>query len=524
MIVLVGFMGAGKTTVGELLAARMGLPFVDTDELVSKRAGTSVADIFRTRGEATFRELERDAALEALSASDAVVSLGGGAPADPAIAAALQGKRVIYLELPWDEVQRRVGGDPERPLLQAPEPKALFDERRRIYEAVATLTVSTGERSPQEVAAQIVREIGRTAGKASTPRRIEVPLGARSYDVVVGRDLLRDLPSLLPPLNGAEKAFVVTHPSLERFAKEAGDALAALRVEHLVIDEGESSKSLTTVQSLWRELAAREAHKHDLVVAVGGGVVSDVAGFVAATYARGLPLVHIPTTLLGQVDAAIGGKSGVNTPEGKNLIGAIYQPRAVICDVDLLASLPVEELRSGMAEIVKYGFISQPDLLNGAEERARRAYAGDAATLLDLVARSASIKASFVAADERDEGTRAFLNYGHTFAHAIEKVGGFSGIRHGEAVALGMMAAAYLSYELGRLDEGAVGLHRSTLEGVGLPVTASLDLESLENAWRHDKKHKAGTRFVLLNAIGDPEAGIEAPREAIRVALERMSA
>lgn len=530
MIVLVGFMGAGKSTVGELVAARTGRAFVDTDDVITRAAGVPVAEIFRSQGESRFRDLERQVVLETLAGRDAVVSLGGGAPCDPDVAAALQGKTVIHLDVSWAEVRRRLGNDPARPLLQAENPEGLLERRRQVYRGVATVTVPTDERSPQEIAEDIVEEIAdvipvgeRDEGRV---RRVPVSLADRTYEVVVGRDLLRNLPSLLPDLPAAEKAVVVAHPSVEAFAKEVGDSLSELdlEVEHVTVDEGESSKSLATVEMLWRELASRKIHKRDLMVGVGGGVITDLVGFAAATYARGLPLVHIPTTLLAQVDAAIGGKCGVNIPEGKNLIGAIYQPRAVICDVDLLTTLPPEELRSGMAEVVKYGLIAEPELLEGMEEKSRSAYAGEPSALIDLVGRSAAIKASFVAADERDEGARAFLNYGHTFAHAIEKLGGFNEIRHGEAVALGMMAAAHLSHELGRLDQDAVLLHRRVLQRVGLGVTADLILEDLERAWQHDKKHRSGTRFVLLNSIGAPEAGIEAPRDAIRAALERMSA
>jgi 3-dehydroquinate synthase len=525
VIVLVGFMGAGKSTVGRLVATRARRAFVDTDELVVQRAGASVAEIFATRGEEVFRDLEREIVLETLAGPDAVVALGGGAPAHPTIAQALQGKTVVHLAVSWDEVLRRVGDDPARPLLQTHDPDPLFTNRRRVYDSVATVTIPTDGRSPDEVAAQVVDQIFPPQIAQDPPRRVGVALGDRAYDVVVGRDLLRNLAGLLPSLPGAEKAVVVAHPSVERFAKEAGDALSGLglEIEHVALEEGEPSKSLQTVEELWRELARRKVHKRDVIVGVGGGVITDVAGFVAATYARGLPLIHVPTTLLAQVDAAIGGKCGVNIPEGKNLIGAIYQPRAVICDVDLLASLPRDELRSGMAEVLKYGFIAEPQLLRDADEKARRIYAGDSAALENLVVRSVEIKASFVAADERDEGSRAFLNYGHTFAHAIEKLGGFMQIRHGEAVALGMMAAAYLSHELGRLHESAVALHRQVLEGAGLPVTADLALEALEEAWQHDKKHREGTRFVLLNDIAEPEAGIQAPRDAIGAALRRLS-
>lgn len=247
-------------------------------------------------------------------------------------------------------------------------------------------------------------------------------------------------------------------------------------------------------------------------------------------------MAHVPTTLLAQVDAAIGGKTGVNLPQGKNLVGTFHQPCVVVCDVESLATLPEAELRSGLAEVAKYGFIAAPDLLPLVVDNAPSILAGDPDLLQEIVGRSVGIKAGVVAADEREHGVRAHLNYGHTFAHAIEQVAGlgvpprdsgpadpFPPIRHGEAVALGMMSAAHLSAELGRLDTEAVETHRRVLEAVGLPVKAPLSLDDLEPAWRLDKKYRQGVRFVLLNGIGVPEAGIEAEREAVARALERMS-
>ena len=524
MIVLIGFMGAGKTTVGRILATRMGLPFVDTDQLASDRAGTSISQIFSAQGEPAFRELERAVVQETLAGPDSVVALGGGALADPAIATALQGKAIVHLGVSWGEARRRLKGDVTRPLLLTGDPKALFDQRQSTYEMISTHRVDTEGRRPEEIANEIAVAIGGVQVTDQQSQRVVVPLGDRAYDVVIGREFLSRLGQLIPGVDEAETVFLIGHPSLERFSKEATETLeaAGLRVVGLDIPEGERSKSLEVVEGLWRRLAEEKARRHDVVIGLGGGVICDVAGFVAATFNRGMPLVHIPTTLLAQVDAAIGGKCGINIPEGKNLIGAIYQPSVVLCDIDLLASVPQEELRSGMAEVVKYGLIADPEMLEEIDVKAQKVYDGDARALLGVVSRSASVKASFVVSDERDEGRRAFLNYGHTFAHAIERLGGFETVRHGEAVALGMMAAAYLSEELGRLSEYGVAVHRRVLEGVGLPTMADLSLDAMEEAWQHDKKYKKGVRFVLLEEIGRPRSGVEAQRGAIGAALGRM--
>ena len=359
--------------------------------------------------------------------------------------------------------------------------------------------------------------------------RIAVAVPGAAHEVIVGRGLVRNCGDLVTVLGRAENVFVVTHPFLD-------DASTALRerlegrgpVVHVIeLAEGEHSKSLDSVARIYQTLAARGAHRHDVVVALGGGVVTDVAGFVASTFNRGMPLVNVPTTLLGQVDAAIGGKNGINLDEAKNLVGTIYQPAAVLCDVDLLTTLPEAELSSGLAEVVKYGFIADAGLLDLVESGAGAILEKRDRMLEEIISRCARIKAGIVARDEREQGPRAVLNYGHTFAHAIEKSSGFGDVRHGEAVALGMMAAAHLAEELGRIGPDAVERHRRILEVCALPVTAALDLADLEAAWLHDKKYERGVRFVLLKRDGAgsllPEAGIEAPRNAIERALERLA-
>jgi shikimate kinase/3-dehydroquinate synthase len=526
VIVLVGFMGAGKTTVARRLAARMGLEYRDADRVVEERAGAPISEIFERDGEAGFRKLERAVVAELLAGPDAIIALGGGALEDPATRAALGAITTVHLEVGFEEAMRRVGDGSARPMLAREDPKALFVRRRSLYRRAAAFAVATDGRAPDDVVDEILGRLTRAEPPPSplAPVRIPVPTPAR-HEVVVGAGSARDLAARLPAHVEPEKAFIVTHPSLRGLAGMAATSLEAAGVEVVwgVVDEGEGSKSIATAERLLHELAAAELHRGDLVVGFGGGVVCDLAGFVASIYLRGVAVAHVATSLLAQVDAAIGGKTGVNLPHAKNLVGTIYQPALVVCDVELLATLPGAELRSGLAEVVKYGLIAEPDLLDLVATRAQEILRAAPEVLTELVARSAAIKAGVVAADERERGERAHLNYGHTFAHAIEHAAGFGRVRHGEAVAVGMMAAAYLAQNLGRLCDADVEAHRRALDSVGLPSSAALDYEALERAWRHDKKYRRGVRFVLLSGLGKPEADVAAPPETIRTALERLA-
>jgi shikimate kinase/3-dehydroquinate synthase len=523
MIVLIGFMGAGKTTVGRLLARRLGGDFVDTDEVIERRTGATVTEIFAASGEEAFRALERDVVAEALSGDAAVVALGGGALGDPTTRVAMAHCTVVHLDVDADEALRRVGDPSARPLL-ANDPRALHARRLSVYRQVASVTVDTNGRSPEEVAAEI-ESLGTEPEPPPPLRRITVEVPGRTYDIAIGHGLLTSLAEFIPAIDDIEKALIVTQPVLEERATVVRDSLQArgLQVALATVGEGERVKSLATAAELYDSLARLSAHRDDLVVSIGGGVVSDLAGFVAATYNRGMPVVHVPTTLVGQVDAAIGGKTGVNLTYGKNLVGAFHQPAAVVCDVSLLQTLPAAEFVSGLAEFAKYGFIAEPRILDDLERRAHELSPTASGRLVELVSACAEIKARIVAADEREEGVRAHLNYGHTFAHAIEHASGFSGIRHGEAVALGMMCAAHVAREMGLVDDDVVDRHQRVLGAIGLPTSAPLELDELEPAWQRDKKYRKGVRFVLLEGIARPRAGVEVPRTALVQALKRMT-
>jgi len=425
-------------------------------------------------------------------------------------------------------VLRRLDGDSYRPMLTSGDPRNLFEERKAHYEEVADVDVETDERGPNAIAREIAALLmsDDRGGRDIPLRRIAVATASATYEVLVGSGIAANIAGLVPEVELAEQAFVITHPELGGPAGACARSLegAGLRVHTLKAPSGEPTKSLATAGRLSEELADLAAHRNDVVVAVGGGVITDLAGFVASTFNRGMPVVHVPTTLLAQVDAAVGGKTGVNLPQGKNLVGTFHQPKLVVCDVATLATLPVPELRSGLAEVAKYGFISDPELLEVLESKASDLVGREPHLLADVIARSVEIKAAVVSADERESGGREVLNYGHTFAHAIEHAAGYEGIRHGEAVALGMMAAAHLAHGLDRIGEGVVAAHRRVLQALELPVTASLDYDTLHEAWLRDKKYQGGVRFVLLGEMGRAEPGITAPKEAVEEALKRLSA
>jgi 5-deoxy-5-amino-3-dehydroquinate synthase len=310
---------------------------------------------------------------------------------------------------------------------------------------------------------------------------IRVPLGDRSYPVLVGAGVRHRLLEVLPV--GATRAAIVTQASIP-VTVDAG-----MEQRTFLLDEGEGAKELESVERLCREFAAWGLTRADVVVAVGGGVVTDVAGFAAAVYHRGTPVVHVATTLLGQVDAAIGGKTGVNLPEGKNLVGAFWQPAAVLCDTDTLLTLPPRDYRSGCGEMAKYAFLGVDDLPDLALE--------------DAVAACVACKAGVVAGDEREGGRRALLNYGHTLAHALETTGRYD-LHHGEAVAVGLVYAAELARRLGRIDAARVAEHRAVVSGYGLTTTlpVGVDDDELIRVMARDKKATRGLTFILDGPTG----------------------
>jgi 3-dehydroquinate synthase len=358
--------------------------------------------------------------------------------------------------------------------------------------------------------------------------RVTVDIPGRAYDVVVGRALIGTADALLPSLPLAEKAFVVADADVaaEYLAPlEGALERAGIQTVHLGVPAGEEAKSLETASALHRQLAIQEAHRDDLVVALGGGAVGDLAGFVAATYMRGVPFLQVPTTLTAQVDAAIGGKTAVNLPQGKNLVGAFHQPVAVIADIDTLATLDERDFRTGLAEVAKYALTLDLELLALLEADPAPVLARAPDALERIVAAGVRAKSGVVSLDERDTGRRLILNYGHTLGHALERLDAYAGRTHGESVAVGMVFAARLAEATGVAEPGLAGRHVRLLKSLGLdPIGPIPPTDRVLGAMRMDKKYATRVRFVLLEAVGRPVVVDDVPEDVVVSVLEELGA
>jgi shikimate kinase / 3-dehydroquinate synthase len=561
-IVLTGFSGSGKSAVASVVARELRWDVADTDEMIQKTAGKSILEIFRDHGENAFRDLEVAAIREACSRERVVVSAGGGAVLRAENRRAMaDGGFVMCLEARAETILRRLtagGRALDRPLLATEDPLSRIRElkasRQHLY-ALCDWSVQTDSLTPKEVASEVLRafnEVGEAV--LSDPARLEalaaagveappgtlhaipegvasiVSAGGGEYPVVVGWGLLNTLGQRLRDHGLARQAFVVSDEAVFHHAgDELEEALRAAEVsfETYLVPPGEGSKSLETASQVYDWLIQQKAERGHTVVALGGGMVTDLAGYVAATFARGLPLVYVPTSLLGMVDAAIGGKVGVNHPRAKNMIGAFYQPRMVLADVATLRTLSPREYFSGWAEVIKHGIIADEGLLAFLEENAERVLKLEPDATTEAVRRSVAIKSRIVSEDEREEtGLRTTLNYGHTLAHAIESATGYTRFLHGEAVAIGMMAAAGISARMGPLTPVAVERQRRVLELYRLPVEAKgIDRARIDAAMAVDKKVRGKrVQWVLLEGIGRPVLRDDVPSEVVEEALGEVLA
>ena len=544
---LIGFSYTGKSSAGRLAAERLGLPFVDLDERIERRAGRSIPEIFEAEGEAAFRALEREALAEVCAEGGAVVATGGGVPVDAENRRRMRESGVVVLLEARPETirARQTAADSgaeqsARPMLAGGDPlqriAELKAERRDAYGEAADWTVHTDALDAGGVAAEIARgyeivaaEPGAAAGRPTitgVAPSYTVTTKAGTYHGYVGSGLLEKLGALMRNAGLDGTAFVIADGAVfDLYGEPVMASLkdAGFEAYEGIADPGESSKSLELAGDIYGWLAGRRAERRDCVVALGGGVAGDLGGFIAATYLRGMPFVQVPTTLLAMVDASIGGKVAVNLPAGKNLVGAFHQPRLVLADVEALRTLPHREMTAGWAEVVKHGLILDRSLLDDIDRERDRLLDRDPGALADIITRSAAIKARVVTEDEREtSGMRNLLNYGHTVGHALEAVLDYEGLLHGEAVAIGMSVAAEIAVRMRMLTGADLERQADALRSFGLPMKgpAGIDQAAVREAMALDKK-VAGKRinWVLLDGIGNAVSRNDVPEDVVREAM-----
>ncbi|HUI19422.1 MAG TPA: 3-dehydroquinate synthase [Methylocella sp.] len=547
-IVLIGLMGSGKTSSGRRLAQQLGLEFVDADAEIEAAAGMSITEIFAQHGEAYFRDGERRVMARLLGTGPRVLATGGGAFMNEETRARIAASGISIwlkadLEVLWRRVRKRshrpllLGGDPERTL------RTLLEQRYPVY-ARADITVISRD-GPQELAVEemidrlefflrfspdpplptrpreTAAEVSHRHGQAGRPlrgdshqARVEVELGARRYQILIGRGLIAQAANHIRQLVPKAACAIVTDENVAKLhlaALEHALDEGSIRHSTVVVAPGEGSKSFAEYARVCDALLGAKLERGDLIIALGGGVVGDLAGFAAATLRRGMRFIQLPTTLLAQVDSSVGGKTGINSLHGKNLVGAFHQPSLVLADTDTLDTLPPREFRAGYAEVVKYGLLGDAAFFAWLEKCWCGVFAGGGERV-DAIAKSCRAKAAIVARDEFEEGERALLNLGHTFGHALERITSYDGTRlvHGEAVAIGMACAFRFSVRRGLCDGKDQARVEAHLREVGLPVRLTdvpglnVAAEEILEAMYQDKKVKHGAlTFILARAIGD---------------------
>ena len=551
-IVLVGLPGVGKSTMGKALATATNRPLVDTDLRIKAQTGKTINEIFAQQGEETFRNLETHAISKALESPTAsVIPLGGGAVLRERNRQMLQGHRVIYLQASPKTVAARIANNVSaRPLFKGSDPvvklQELLNAREYLYKQVATDVLNTDGMTFKQstdalerlvfadpVARNKISQIMQAATisrQREALRRVDVG-GPRPYQVLIGQGASAQLSHTLVELGYSKSAQIaIVHP---RLLSTAAYALATQLVQRgwnadaLAVPDGENAKNVETLAGLWHGLGQMGMGRDGVIIGLGGGATTDLAGFAAATWLRGVGLVQMPTTVLGTVDAAVGGKTGIDTVHGKNLVGAFYPPQAVLADIAYFDSLPTLVARQGLAEVIKCGFIKDLRILElVADNDAQQLLKGE--VLTQLIERSVKVKADVVSQDLYEGGLREILNYGHTYAHALEKLSDFS-LSHGQAVSIGCVFAAEVARRRGMLSDAEVALHRLLLSKAGLPISRPDNLEvlgwhKLREVMSSDKKVRGGNlRMVLLNGLGNPVVVDDLDQSHLRAAHEALA-
>jgi shikimate kinase/3-dehydroquinate synthase len=542
-IVLVGLMGCGKSSVGKRLAFKLNLPFVDADEEIERAAAKTINEIFADHGEAHFRDGERKVIARLLANGPQVLATGGGAFINPETRRRIKDVAVsIWLRADLPVLLRRVMKRDTRPLLRDGNPEAtmqkLIETRYPIY-AEADMTVESRDEPHDTIVNEIIGRLATGADVSAPPsldpnpsRTVRVELGDRSYDVLIARGVLRDVGALIKARFGAVKCGVVTDENvarhhlttLEESLKSEGVFAGAI-----VMKPGEATKSFRDLATLSERLLELGLERGDLVLPFGGGVIGDLAGFAAGILRRGVRIVQIPTSLLAQVDSSVGGKTGINTPQGKNLIGVFHQPSLVIADTAVLTTLPPREMRAGYAEVAKYGLLGDEKFFSWLEFNWQGVFGNNGPALTTAIETSVGAKAAIVARDEMETGDRALLNLGHTFGHALEAWTGYSDrLLHGEGVAIGMCLAFRMSEELGICPPGRAERVTRHLKAVGLLTKIGdipggpADPAELFRLMGQDKKVKAGKlAFILVHDIGQAFVSRDVAPETVLAFLGR---
>ncbi|NVD99641.1 bifunctional shikimate kinase/3-dehydroquinate synthase AroKB [Massilia sp. BJB1822] len=526
-VFLVGLMGAGKTTIGRILARKLGMRFVDSDHEIESRTGASIPLIFEIEGEQSFRRREAEVIRDLTAEEGIVLATGGGAILNPDNRAVLRERgTVIYLRASINSILARTSHDKNRPLLQTADPRKkledLMAQREPLYLEMADLVIDTGRPNVQSMVQIIMNQLDALACEAApncvtqaepsmneqSNILLNVDLGERSYPISIGPALLDDPSLLLRHVAGGKVAIVSNTTVAPLYLERVSVPLAAAGKEviSIVLEDGEEFKNWSSLMKIFDALLANKCDRKTTLIALGGGVIGDMTGFAAASYMRGVDFIQVPTTLLSQVDSSVGGKTGINHPLGKNMIGAFYQPQVVLADTSTLETLPDRELSAGLAEVIKHGAIIDAAFFDWIEANIGKLMARDKGALAYAIARSCEIKSDVVRQDEREGGLRAILNFGHTFGHAIEAGMGYGAWLHGEAVGCGMVMAAELSQRMGFIDAEAVARMRALVAAAGLPVQApDLGTQRWQELMEVDKKNEGGAiKFILLKPVGSP--------------------
>jgi 3-dehydroquinate synthase len=557
-ITLTGVFGVGKTAVARLVAGQLGWAAVDADDLIVATAGREIDELFAAEGEAAFRRGEAEVFDHLSGRNKLVVAAGGGATLfEPTRRSIVASGLVVCLKATPETVVARMTQTDQaraRPMLgggdRTARARRLIDQRAAMY-ALSDFTVQTDALTPEEAAAEVVRlyrshgdrafaRPGRieelTRAPAIVPPVVDAPgattiirTASGEYPAYVGWGALERLGEITVRATGSRRAFVISDAAvLELWGETAVASLreAGLEISTHVLPPGDASKSLAEAAATYDWLAAQRAERRDAIVALGGGMTGDFAGFIAGTYLRGMPVVQAPTSLLAMVDASIGGKTAVNHAGAKNIVGLFYQPKAVVADVATLKTLARRALVEGMAEVVKHAMIRDPEMLELLESRLDAVLALEPELTTAIIARNVEIKGAVVSEDERETGgVRELLNYGHTLGHAFEAAGGYESLLHGESVSAGMMAAAEIGRRIGTTPAPVVERQRALLERSGLPLRPPQGLQAarVRAALALDKKVIAGgQRWVLLEDVSRPVVRSDVAKDVVEAVIDEF--